>query len=1368
MDYLSERDFQIDEQLSALEEAEDMSRASAEYASAQEQDLETSNTSAEVAVEESTPNPILETAQAVPQGVENLIDMVRPAAEMVYDQVAGRAQGAVDLIMGDASNAIAAGVNQLTPEGAPWKPFTQWMEDNILGNDERQDRMSEIIQQMRDSGDNSRFGAEALLGLDRGTQAGLLMPVTVAGAILNQNTSEFSDPPAILDDSPLGQTTFALSEILVASGLFGAPLRVAGVGVVGTAAVESAFETATTEDFDDVLFSEQTLSLLGDAGHYLGYGSKEDVVAQLRSGNSNSRVVLAITAYLQNMGINLTSEALIKAVSRGLKGADEVVSPSVREVAERTGKSADEVQQSIDDVVPARLDREFEPNELATIDTQVPVSKPNPGNTAINSDALVKETFTPTAIARSADNGTAGKSYFTNWQAITDNAKWRTALQEATATLKPLAKSAGKEAEEVVSNAAQWISRFLDDSGAMQLDEMTQAFPDLLKPLDASKPFDVLENAVTTPEGLIAAAAIGEELGIRIGKAAQQVNILDTAGQDFTKAVDNLLQLTDRSEYFLVPLRRTKRKWAVEGQVQQSRNINAMSSRAGIRKSRDEVVAPNVDASSREFTVIRKDPADPGQTLRELAVAYRNGDVDAGNTLKAYAGMIAYANPETVLAQTDNLTDVLREQMKIGNRSAATNLYYQYMLTRISPVSSSLGSNLFQLVKEPLGNILNGDVAYGAGQLVGTATAWTDALQSMRRAFQDGRGLNQGSKVDLQNGTRAGRAAEMDRLFEGRLREMNQDGAGILERANARMQYARMQVSNLPGVDVAARALLATDEGAKSLRAAQIASGRAWKEAADRGIKRGGREFSDLVKYHNEQIFQDGIKSGKIVDPDVVEHTRRITFQSDIPANGNIVDQAFKSVETAANNSAIAMFASPFTRVSYNTLEQGGIMLAGALGGNLPNSPGRWLLSQIPRYKAILNGEMGETAMLSLKGNLAFSQAWTMGVAGIAMMGGITGVNPPDGLPRNSFIIPMPGTKEGYFAISYARVEPVATITSIVADTVNLLRDDYISKGEYDKVMAELLSAVGLATLDKTFTTGLIDTAALFDARNWSQGTLRSVGSALPAVAASVLPIGAAGGLVRMVGDFSQPTQTISQQKDDPIGNMFRSFQSRAFGGAGLPPLFDPLTGQPETKLTHFGGPGNLEGASYWAAVLAAPFKETFFPGGVKGRSNDPAAANREQLSRWSTQSNGQENELLNPRRMIQTYRGVSLTPQQQSILSEEMSTVGDLNGNLTVYFNSQEHKNLVAQYDSFIKRGQPDRANAIRSSIQANISALIQGVKEQTINQGSLRNDNNLNMRLLENAADKPFRFKRSSASGNSDKQAFQEQVNDLLNMYR
>ena len=1224
----------------------------------------------------------------------------------------------------DATNAGAAGLNRLVPDDSPLKGATQQLDDFVLSSGEMKEGIANQIQGYRDNGEDGKAATlSGLYGAATGGRAGILMPATVAGRITNQETSTWSDPPAILKGSSVGEIAFEVSEILTASALASGTAKGLGLNLSTPQVVigESIVETATQETADDLIFGETLAVKVGELASTLGYNGPQLTTDLIEGNKPHAQAIVAVVGLLQNLGINTGAELLLSRVSKFFDG--KAVSESAQRVSDATGKNVDDVQKSLDNVNQAPVSRDYEPFELQDIDTQVPVSKPTGSNEFISDEALQAQALKANGLGDDFMES-AGRDYFTNYRVFSEGASYRAALREATATLKPLTDTK-KDLNGILRRSQAWISQFMDEANsAIDIDRALVEFPsEMTAPLDAgkfSKNTDdyIANNAVVTPEGVAAATILGEEMGVRLAFAARQAVNLDTAGIDFTKSVENFIELSDKAAVFLVPLRRQKRKWALEGLVAQRRNV---------RKLRDaDVLSPEkskevvLDSPARDFTTIKADENSAGQTIRELWEAYKGGDRTAGNTLKSYLGLVAYSNPKTALAPVENLTNVLRETLRKGSKDATRQLYYAFMLTRLSPVTASVSSTIVQMLTQPLGAILSKDRAKGFGQFVGGLSVQSEALQNAARTWKTGEGINAGSKFETSVKDFKLREQNLEQLWIGVKTELNTKGATPMEWATAWVDYTRQKLANLPVQTYAARALQATDEWAKTAFAGQIATGNAWAKAKDLNLAKNSSAFKQLVQDEMKAVFKDGVATGKITDAEVLEAAKRLTMQTPIPQDGNVIDKAFYNLQEAAADSAFWNFASPFTKVAYNTLEQSGRVLAGSMPG------GEWLLTRIPRYQKVLSGELGDVAQQQLKSQLAFSQMWAYSVAGLATTGLVTGNNPPAGMPRTSFIIPAPGTKNGYIAIPFNRVEPLATPTALIADLATGLRDEVLSQGEYNRFMTEMLFSLGVSTLDKTFMTGLLNTAAMFDVKNFSEGSIAQFSSSLAGFAGAGV-LGAAGGLTRMVGDWVNPYQTIDRVNDNPAENLWLQLGKRFVGGATNPVRYDPLTGRPELKLGHTYDSdnlpdGKLNGFDYFRAVVASAFNEAILPGRVQGRlPDDPAAATRVELDRWDATKDYN--------RSLRSAGAVPLSAQQQSILSYDLHDVGKLNERLQLYFNSPGYKKLADQYEAARKlspTGQTDDGQAalIRDKIRSQINQIYSVAKDEAITFGRLSKD--------------------------------------------
>jgi len=1148
-----------------------------------------------------------------------------------------------------------------------------------------------------------------------------LIPATVAARFANQDAS-FSELPAELKDVEGGEAVFQIAAV-VAPTLIGLPggASVASRGAKILAA-ESLLETLPQRSAEDLVLGREVAVKYGEIADQLGFDGAEVTRDLIEGKKPSAQVTVAVTGFIQNLGINVASDAIFGAIFKRL--GVSTTSEAAEVVSKATGKPADAVQRSLDDVeLPSKGNPDLDINEAVSLDTGVP--RPTAGK-ALNEDA-----FQASAIQRSLDFGDSGMAtkdfqFFSNYKVFSNNTSYQKALDDATKALEPVLKDKGAM-ERAIVGGQRWVSQFFDEtSQSLDLDAAYKAWGDdlSLEPLDGKAIIlnareyidgkvptkaDYIKNRTQTSQmGTVAATLLGEELGIRLHQAARRITNLEEGSIDFTKAIDDYLDLQDKAEYFLTPLRRFKAKWGTSGKIQQFDEVR----RVGIGKQKDvkplEIETPSYDAPAEDFTKVFKDTNDEGATLRELWVRYNAGDVDAGNTLKTYFNLMSYAAPRTALSQVNNLSNTLMKQLQKGNSDATTNLYYAAMLTRIAPQTASIASNVVNLVKEPIGLLLSGDKAYAAGQVYGALSVFSDALQVGKKAFTTEIPINTGTKLDAQIYDRKLRDLELDQLWEGVQKELNATNADLMTRGLAWWNYTRQKIANHPLNSYAGRGFLAADEWAKVMYGGMTASGRAFREASESGIKRGGVEFKQLQQKHFNEIFRDGVEKGELNPATgVLDGANAITFSTPIPRNGNFVDNAFRNLQDAADNSAFWKFVSPFTRVAYNTLEQGGVMLA----GSIPGVGGEVLQRLIPRYRRIMNGEMGELAQLQLKSNIAFGQASAFAVVGMSYGGMMTGNNPPAGLPKTSFIVPAPGTKNGWVGIPYGRLEPIATPFAIISDLTTNYRDNIISEPDYEKAIEEVLTAFGLATLDKTFTSSLTNVASLLDVKNFGDGTVVSGVNATGAIGASlVLPIGAGAALTRMVADWVNPYQNYSKENDNLLANVWGALANRNLGGATLPIKYDPYTGEPRTKVAGFG-------SNYWGQVLATMGNEALVP----GRLGDAKSNNiLKQMDRIG----------FDPEIDLRSYNGIALSAEEQSILSKDIHDFGNLSQKLETYFSGDRYPGAAIRRQS--REGTQTKTASLKEQARQDVRKIINEAKAQAIEQGRLSTSQSFQIKML------------------------------------
>jgi hypothetical protein len=1214
----------------------------------------------------------------------------------------------------DALNGIANLLNQISGGNL------QGLDDAVKGSQEIKEAQEGLTQErverlQNNEGQLGDRAVVALTGVSEGAQAGVAMPLTIAARISNQD-APWSDPPAAIKGSPLGETAFAITEILTPTLLTGGVTT--GYGMTPSASAplaltaESALETATQDSATDLLGGKELAIQTGRLATALGFDGEQLTIDLIEGRKPNAQAMVAIAGFFQNLSINFGADQLLRKIGKFLPNAgnDEVVET----IAKKTGKSKEEVVEQLDLFNDPKYSYLREPHETVDIDSMAAVGKPTDGNKYINEPMLQEQLLKRRGLA-SDGLAQADRDYFTNFKSVSGEAGLVEILEEATKGLQKLRPSK-TDIDQMAIQARAFIDEYTDAAtGNIDIDEALIHFPELVVPIgksdgsiyEMSAKQLLRQSGRVDEEGYIVGAILAEEVGLRMQMAAKGAVNLDTAGIDFTKQVENFLELSDKAHDVLIPLRRGKRYWSTIGSIQQRSVIEGLTDPS-------QMVGKNIRDEAE--TVIQQTTKDQAQTVRQLWDAYKGGDVEAGKTLKDYMGLIAASRPRTALANVENLTTALRAELKRGNADAYRSLYYSYMLTRLSPQVASLGSNILQLIKLPIGTWFTGNKAQAYGQFVGGFAAQMDGIANALQAFKTGKGINTGSKVPQNLLSLKQKDAQLDRAWEALREQMVRDKVPAWEQMTAKLMYWRQKMSHMPGMDIAMRGLLATDEWGKTVFAAQVATGRAYQQAADAGwkiprrLKDGTPEFQSLIQDSLNEAFTDGRRS-MIRDPEILEGAKRITFQSDIPSGGNIIDQAFKGLDDAAKDSVFWNWVSPFTRVSYNTLEAGGILLA----SSVPVVGKKALVELIPRYKKILAGEMGEIAQMQLKSDIAFGEYTAYLWGGLASLGMMTGQQPPEGLPRTSFIIPSPLTETGYIAIPYARMEPIATPMAIIADLVTAIRDDVISEGDYSRAMERVLTGMALASVDKSFTQGMLNTAEMFDVRQWSDYTMNQTIRALAApVAGGVIPTGAYGGLARMVGSWVNPSKTVNRVQDRPIENLWLAISSTVWGGGGVAPvMYDPLTGKPQMRTATVGGNDN-----WWGAVAGTFFNELVFPGKVQDAKRDEIQDNFNRVNFDFSMDN------------LRSINGISLSAEQISMLSQDLHTEGKLSQRLTAYFNSPRYKNKIEKLEALRgtnptgNTGDGTTAGSIREEIHIDIRGVLTEATHAAVRNGRLGKD--------------------------------------------
>jgi hypothetical protein len=1158
---------------------------------------------------------------------------------------------------------------------------------------------------------------EAIVGGGQGIEAGFLSPATIAGRMTGQDTP-WSRVPENLEGHELGGTMFNIMEVMTPTLILGTAAGPAAMGPVGLVA-ESALETGLQDNTDDLIAGRQIAQGYGEVAEFLGFDGAALTREMIEGRTPEAQVMNTVTGFIQNLGINYGTNAIIKRFFPSAAVADEATQQSVKLAPD--GKTLDQVTEGVDNVQTPQYRPDHEPHEVMEIDNAVPVGRPSEGMETVSPDNLRRELMRKAGLGEDGLTS-ADRSYFTNYKALSDDAGMQRVIREVNQTLKKLPNF-----KDDLGLAAQRAAEFWNANKSLidnNLDDLVVKFADpaegIVKQTEtnweiAGRAFgdvesELSQNLGVTSTGYMVGALIGEELGVRMQKSAHSILNLDDAGIDFTEAMDGFVELQRKANLFYVPVRRTKREWAVGGYAQQRKMINALKD-ADVQTPGRVKPSETATMSGRDLTTIKVDETDVGRTMEELWTAAKEGDEDALETLKAYVGYIAYADPRASMSQVENLTGVLKRNLMKGNTKALGMIHYASMLSRLSTQVVSVSSGILRSVAEPSALIVDATLRkdhatrmYGLGQLWGGMIHMNDAFQSGIKAFKQNAPINGGTKFAGSYDNLAKRQADLEANFKGSLAEAQKAGE---DTTSLVMSYHLQRFALLPGLQTPMRLLMAGDEVFKSTVGTQHATGRAWKRIAEMDGYVDEPMKQKIIEEEMQKVFKEGIETGKITDAEVLQDAKMLSFQRDIHQDragsvvGNVVDGAFNQIHEASSRNALFRIFQPFARISWDVNEQSGILLGGS------NPLARWAQDQMPRYKAIMNGD-DEVAKIRMRSMQSAGGITGMLAAAAATAGNLTGIN-SGGQPRQS--IRIPGTDKW---ISYAKLEPFAATLSIYADAVNAFKYGAISRQEYEDVVGEMTMSFGLAFTDKSFMQGMFQMARMLSIKNYNEKS----GSTIAELAGGFSPA-----FIRMIGEKIQPYKTIGDGSTD-AGSSWAAFSQRAFGGVGLPVYYDPYSGDPIPRTGTMSDPNN-----YLAAVGSAMLQE-MVPGRVT--TYDPKDPVKSFFKEVGYQ--------IDQEASIKVFNGTKLSAQEQSILSKDMHDYGNLRQNLEQYIKGAGKKD----WNEFQKLGKktaksPEEAannekkrERLLQRIKTTIRSIHIKAKNQAISEGRLGQDFEFRNKML------------------------------------
>ena len=183
---------------------------------------------------------------------------------------------------------------------------------------------------------------------------------------------------------------------VAAPGLTAAPPLVA----------ESGLETAVSvETVDDVMGGRNAARAFGEVATRLGFDGEQPTMELIRGETTRSHAFTAVIGFLQNLGINVTANNVLRAFNSGQRAP----LPNEERAAEALGMSSDEVAAAVDDVQQTAYRPDEEPTESLQLDDGVSVPdsfKPESFNEALD-DAIALDGDPAMVSARDRQNVSA-------------------------------------------------------------------------------------------------------------------------------------------------------------------------------------------------------------------------------------------------------------------------------------------------------------------------------------------------------------------------------------------------------------------------------------------------------------------------------------------------------------------------------------------------------------------------------------------------------------------------------------------------------------------------------------------------------------------------------------------------------------------------------------------------------------------------------------------------------------------------------------------------------------------------------------------------------------------------------------------------
>ena len=1107
--------------------------------------------------------------------------------------------------MADVLNAGAAAINAVTPENFPTKNFTQNLDDSVLGSEEMKAVNQERAPEMTGVVKN-------LDAVSSGLEAGIALPFTGAGRLLNQRTPWNERPASIADDDPTGQIIFDVTRVLAPTLLTGG---VAGAGgIPGGLATESAIETVMQDSADEMMGGRWLAGKLGELT------DDPELTRELIEGDTpRATAILSAYGFAQNYGINWSFGKLFEYFPQAKKAFGEFS----ERIGGIVGKPQEAVEDSLTDFMSSEYLSDLEPAAQATLDTIVPTPRAPEGG-VINQEALLQKALRETEGLPHVESS---NNFFTNWSALSPDIDAQTLLMKVFDEV-PEFEPGPVGRTRAILGTTKWLTEnlsLLDEAPRKFLEQYAKDFGTVINrsgeklssaTIEQTKNLEgliktVMGYSLGTEEGITAMFVgryLAEDLGRRLVRASEQLDNMLVRGEDITSYMENVyLPLENYTQAILFPFRRGKRAFNLIGEAQQGRyaeEVKKIMEDPQVAQGRvDDLVKRNVAPRGvEEIEELIEDGVPTGETIKSLWEAWKEGDQDAGKLLKNYIRTMRYGDANKVLSESQISKQAIAEQIK-GKRATERFFYNVLTLGQFGTQINAAVPTVFRQALEPLalvGSPNLKDIGFkerlaGIGQFYGgiryTAKAW-DGLFRALVTNKPGAGYSKYARK--HNDTLMKEVKELKKLHASYQAELAENGASWGTRLAAYTHGLYQIAGYHPITGLATRGLMATDEGARITTGVQIAEGRAFQRMAEMGSlsPRQLKEFEqeELAKIFegdpSRAIYRDtpeGLAAKAVAD--------KISLQKslDVDENSNALMKFFAAEDNAAKMSPIHRFFSPFMRVAGNAIEQELENLSATAFPGSQLAMGR--LPGFKRYKELYEAA-DDTQKLQLESQMALAQ-WLGMTTVFGLLAGTIAVTPDQRGSDKTSIIVKGGADGRDVSISYDKFSPFGTPLNNIATVVKEFESGAITHGQYASALGNIIFGWAAFSLNKSVLQGQQQLQRLLNYQAGAEPWLLGV---IDSAALVISP-----GIGREFFSLLDPYQPIKEERTSFGARVADGILNKTTASAGNPPAYDIYARKPEDTA-----PGRTAGYSgdnqRWKQLAGM-----FYPGNiVSTRYTDP------------------------------------------------------------------------------------------------------------------------------------------------------------------